>query len=43
MRMPAPVAAATLSGMALGEAESVARDVLADVLAVFGTDPGLSA
>ena len=34
-------AAGTLSGMALGEAEPVARDVLADVLAVFGTDAGL--
>jgi hypothetical protein len=34
-------AAGTLSGMALGEDEPIARDVLADVLAVFGTDTGL--
>jgi S-DNA-T family DNA segregation ATPase FtsK/SpoIIIE len=34
-------AAGTLSGMTLGEAEPEARDVLADVLAVFGTDTGL--
>ena len=34
-------AAGTLSGMAVGEDEPVARDVLADVLAVFGTDAGL--
>jgi DNA segregation ATPase FtsK/SpoIIIE, S-DNA-T family len=34
-------AAGTLTGMALGETEPAARDVLADVLAVFGTDPGV--
>jgi hypothetical protein len=34
-------AAGRLSGMALGEAEPVSRDVLADVLAVFGADAGL--
>jgi DNA segregation ATPase FtsK/SpoIIIE, S-DNA-T family len=33
--------AGTLSGMALGETEAVTRDVLADVLEVLGTDPGL--
>ena len=34
--------AGTLSGMALGEDSAApARDVLADVLAVFGADPGL--
>ena len=31
----------TLSGMAAGELEPVSRDVLADVLAVFGAEPGL--
>jgi hypothetical protein len=34
-------AAGTLSGMALGEADPETRDVLADVLAVFGGDSGL--
>ena len=34
-------AAGTLGGMAAGEADLEIRDVLADVLAVFGTDPGL--
>jgi hypothetical protein len=33
--------AGTLSGMALGESEAPQRDVLADVLEVLGTDPGL--
>jgi DNA segregation ATPase FtsK/SpoIIIE, S-DNA-T family len=33
--------AGTLSGMALGESGPEVRDVLADVLAVFGADPGL--
>jgi DNA segregation ATPase FtsK/SpoIIIE, S-DNA-T family len=32
--------AGTLSGMALGEAEATSRDVLADVLAVLGSDTG---
>ena len=34
-------AAGNLSGMALGETEPDAQDVLADVLAVFGSDAGL--
>ena len=33
--------AGTLSGMAFGESGPEVRDVLADVLAVFGSDPGL--
>jgi hypothetical protein len=33
--------AGTLSGMAAGDAPAEARDVLADVLSVFGGDPGL--
>jgi S-DNA-T family DNA segregation ATPase FtsK/SpoIIIE len=33
--------AGTLTGMAAGDAPAEARDVLADVLAVFGGDPGL--
>ena len=33
--------AGTLSGMALGESDPAERDVLADVLAVFGSDSGL--